>query len=185
MNISEGQRVTANVTCLSPIPSYINASDQIPLSNCTLIRENDSAVVAKDLAMIVVPAGDYDFLTQIGNYTGFEGTTIINDQEEWGTVMQGSFMILFFTITFHLEMRYLKANGTLSLMKANVNLSGNDIIDIIFARWKPGMATVLPGGLPLLTIEVAGIAIVVFTGVILLVWRRHRHAGFVEIPDSP
>jgi hypothetical protein len=47
------------------------------------------------------------------------------------------------------------------------------------------MATVLPGGLPLLTIEVAGIAIVVFTGVILLVWRRHRHAGFVEIPDSP
>ncbi len=49
MNISEGQRLTANVIYLSPIPSYINSSEQIPHSNCTLIRDNDSTVICQGL----------------------------------------------------------------------------------------------------------------------------------------
>jgi len=185
MNISEGQRVIANVTFLSPIPSHINSSEQIPLSNCTLTRENDSVVVARDLGMIVLPVGDYDFLTQIGNYTGGEGMSIIDDEEEWGTIMDRSFVIFLFTVTIHFEMRYLKANGTLSLMEANVNLSGNDIIDIIFVRWRPGMTTVLPGGLQLLTIEISAIALFVIAGVVLLVWRRRQHVSLAETPVLP
>jgi len=173
-NVSEGQRVIARVTYLSPIPSLINASEQMPHSSCTLIRENDSTVIGIDFSMAAIPIGDWNFTTSIGNYTAIQGMTVIDNQDEWGTVMEGSFSILFFTVTFHIEMRYDKANGTLNLMRANVEFGGNDIIDVIFAKWHPGMATILPAELPLLTIEVAGIAIAACAGVAFVVWRRHR-----------
>jgi len=173
-NVSEGQRVIARVTYLSPIPSLINASEPMPHSNCTLIRENDSTVTGKDFSMVVIPTGDWNFTTSIGNYTAFHGMTVIDNQDEWGTVMEGSFVYVIITVTFHIEMRYDKVNGTLNLMRANVDFGGNDIIDVIFAKWHPGMATILPAELPLLTIEVAGIAIAACAGVAFVVWRRHR-----------
>lgn len=186
MNVSEGQRVMANVTYLSAIPSYISASDQMPYSNCTLIRENDSTVVGRDLSMLALPTGDWEFMTGIGNYTGALGMTVINTQEEWGTVMEGSFtMFLIFTVSFHVEMRYDKTNGTLSLMQANVKLGGSTIIDIIFAKWRPDMETVLPADLQLLTIEVVSIVGVVCIASAYFLWRRHRHTLLAAPPVSP
>ena len=185
-NVSEGQRVIARVTSLSPIPSLINGSDQIPQSNCTLIRENDSVVVGEDFSMVVIPSGDWDFMTSIGNYTAIEGMTVINSQDEWGTIMEGSVTWLIFTVTFHIEMRYEKSNGTLKLLRANVDLSGNDIIDIVFAKWQPGMPTVLPAELQGLTVTVVTLVAVLLAGVAFFVWRRHRRGLLsAETPTMP
>ncbi len=136
--------------------------------------------------MVVVPAGDYDFMTLVGNFTAFQGTTVINTTEEWGTIMEGSFTMLFvLTFTFHIEMRYEKANGTLNMMRAKVDLNGNNIIDIILAKWKPGMTTILPPENQSLIIEIAVIVGIGCAAVAYLVWRRHRHGLLPETPASP
>jgi len=176
--VSEGQKVIAKVTYLSPIPTTINASIEMPRSNCTLIRENDSETLTEGFSMVVIPTGDWNFTTEVGNYTGVEGLTLVNDENEWGTVMEGTFQVLIFTVMFHWEMRYEKVNGTLNYMRVNVDMSGNDIIDVVFAQWHPGMDTVLPGELQLLTIvlgSAVGVAVVV---VCYIIWRRHRRASF-------
>ena len=185
MRVSEGQKVIANVTYLSPIPTMINASVQMPYSNCTLIRENDSETLTEGFSMVLIPTGDWNFTTEVGNYTGFEGLTLVDNENEWGTVMEGSFQILIFTIMFHMEMRYEKVNGTLNYMRVNVDMSGNDIIDVIFAQWHPGMDTVLQGELQVLTIALAGVAGLIVVVVGYVIWRRHRRGRFeAQMPVS-
>lgn len=185
--VSEGQKVIANVTYLSPIPTMINASTEMPYSNCTLIRENDSETLTEGFSMVVIPTGDWDFMTEVGNYTGVEGfaITLVNNENEWGTVMEGSFQAFIFTVTLHWEMRYEKINGTLNYMRVNVDMGGNDIIDVIFAQWHPGMDTVLPNELQLLTVVLGSAVGVTVLVVGYFIWRRHRHANpEAQIPVS-
>ncbi len=169
--MSEGQRLIARVTHLDPIPSIINESSQMPRSNCTLIRMNDSEVIMEDMFMIAVPIGDWDFTSEMSNFSFFEEATIVDTEDEWGTVIDATFVMALFPISIHMEMIYEKTNGTMKLMQMLVNFAGSDIIDVIFAQWHPGMPLVLPRTWQppfLLTIALVGAAGVV----ILFLGRR-------------
>ncbi|UCH05745.1 MAG: hypothetical protein JSW05_06160 [Candidatus Thorarchaeota archaeon] len=167
--MNEGQRLIARVTHLDPIPSIINESSQMPSSNCTLIRMNDSEVIMENMFMIAVPIGDWDFTSEMSNFSFFEEATIVDTQDEWGTVIDATFLMALFPITMHMEMIYEKANGTMKIMQMLVNFAGSDIIDVVFAQWYPGMPLVLPRGWQppfLLTVTLVGVAgvVIIFFG---------------------
>jgi hypothetical protein len=166
---NEGQRLIARVTHLDPIPSIINESSQMPSSNCTLIRMNDSEVIMENMFMIAIPVGDWDFTSEMSNFSFFEEATVIDTADEWGTVIDATFVMALFPITIHMEMIYEKANGTMKLMQMLVSFAGSDIVDVIFAQWHPGMPLVLPRAWQpplLLTVALVGVAgiVVIFFG---------------------
>ncbi|MFX1604039.1 MAG: hypothetical protein ACFFCK_11195 [Promethearchaeota archaeon] len=167
--MNEGQRLTAQVTHLDPIPSIINESSQMPRSNCTLIRLNDSEVIMEDMFMIAVPVGDWDFTSEMSNFSFFEEATIVDTEDEWGTVIDATFVMALFPVSIHMEMIYEKTNGTMKVMQMLVNFAGSDIIDVIFAQWYPGMPLVLPRTWQppfLLTITIIGVVgvVIIFFG---------------------
>jgi len=65
-----------------------------------------------------VPIGDWDFLTEIGNITELVGVTLIDTDDEWGTVGTGSIQTGDGSvISVYVELRYEKQNGTLNYLR--------------------------------------------------------------------
>jgi hypothetical protein len=177
--LDEGQKVTARVDRLGEFPDEINSSRYLPTANCTLIRENDSQIIMENMSMILVPIGDWEFLREISNFSrspeeleGFE-VELIDTDEEWGTRFSGSFLFAIFAITMNMTTIYEKTNGTLKELRFHINVSGDDMLHIVFAKWHPGMETILPGGVQLLTLFLfisMGSVIVI---IILFIYKRH------------
>jgi hypothetical protein len=167
--MQEGQKVVVTVTALQIIPSTINVTLEMPNSFCTLTRENDSAQLASNSTLFVVPVGDWDFLTQM---SGFASTdwTIINTESEWGAFrsvdVQDSQ-----TITYYQELRYEKQNGTLNYLRVRISSLGNDLMDIVFVHWHSGMPTVLAPELEVSAIAIALLGIGVASVVSVFVYR--------------
>ena len=130
--ISVGEMVTMRVTELDAIPTLINESSQMPLGHCNLVRANDSVSIATDQTGFIVPIGDWDFLTEIGNLTGHQGVTLINTEDEWGTVGTGSIQANDGSIiSLYVEIRYEKENGTLNYLRHRYTTLGTDLIDVV------------------------------------------------------
>jgi len=205
--VDEGQKITARVSHLDPIPPLINESSQMPSSNCTLIRQNDSEVIMENMFMVVVPIGDWNISSELGgfaffggnytsedpsNFTDFEDIELVDTADRWGTIIDTSFAFAIFTIAIYVEMLYEKVNGTLTNMRMRVNFAGNDIIDLVFTQWYPGIALILPPELQLLTIGLVSIAVVITLAVVFF-YRRRRirrelstmaQDGYVHLEDS-
>ena len=154
-----GQKVLLEVDHLDPIAPLINESVQLPRSYSNLLRSNDSAVIMTDLTSLVIPIGDWDFLDEVENSTGTVGLTLIDTEEEWGTVGRG-LMIDPGTadIEIRVEMRYEKENGTLSYLRHTYSTLGSDIIDIIFVHWYPGMPTIVGGNIEPATVLIIAVS---------------------------
>lgn len=186
-DLDEGQKVIARVDSLGEFPDEINSSRFLPSGNCTLIRENDSEVIMENMSMILVPVGDWEFMREISNFSNFmggpggfeENESIegfefeqVDNEDEWGTSFSGSFLFAIFAITMNMTTIYEKTNGTLKELSFRVNLSGDDILHIVFVKWHPGMETILPGELRLLTLfiitSVTGVVVII----ILFIYRR-------------
>ncbi|MHA2377842.1 MAG: hypothetical protein ACXADS_01045 [Candidatus Thorarchaeota archaeon] len=181
--MDEGQRLIARVTNLDPIPDMVNESSQMPRSNCTLIRLNDSEVIMENMFMIAVPTGDWEFTSEMSNFSFFEEATIVDTADEWGTVIDATFVMALFPISIHMEMIYEKANGTMKVMQMLVSFAGSDIIDIIFAQWYPGMPLVLPRAWQppfLLTVALVGVA-----GIVIIFFGRRWYKKRKLIVEEP
>ena len=169
-----GQKVLLEVDHLDAIETLINESTQLPLSYCNLLRSNDSVVIMTDLTSFVIPIGDWEFLDEVENITGTVGLTLIDTEDEWGTVGIGLIVDPGTAdITIRIEIRYEKENGTLSYLRHTYSALGDDIIDVIFVHWYPGMPTIVDRGVQLSTlliIAVSGgmgllIAFIVYRGI--------------------
>jgi hypothetical protein len=171
--LEPGQKVFLEVDHLESIENMINESSQLPRSYCNLLRTNDSAVIMANLTSLVIPIGDWDFLAEVENITGTEGISLVDTDEEWGTIGVGTIPGLSRDITVRVEMRFEKENGTLSYLRHRYTDLGNDLIDVIFVHWYPGMPTIVGGGIQtttLLIIAVSGImgliiAFIVYRGI--------------------
>lgn len=156
--LAEGQKAMANVTALDSIPSQIEQSEDMPIAYVSLRRENDSQIVLLNVTTFIVPINDWDFLTEIGEITVIEGLSLTETSEEWGSIASGSFLSGGVTVNFYNEIRFEKENGTLTYLRLRYTALGNDIVDIVFVRWLPGMPTVLPPELQLSTLMIIAIA---------------------------
>jgi len=173
--LQRGQIVVLEIDHLDSIEDMINETTQLPRSYCNLLRENDSAVIMTDLTGLVIPIGDWEFLDEVGNITGTAGLTLVETEDEWGTIGTGviSGSGGGSDINVRIEMRYEKENGTLSYLRHRYSTLGNDLIDVIFVHWYPGMPTIVGGGIQtttLMIIAVSGlagliVAFVVYRGV--------------------
>jgi hypothetical protein len=198
--VDEGQKITARVSHLDSIPSMINESSQMPGSNCTLIRQNDSEIVMEDMFMVIVPIGDWNLSSELGgfsafggsnstegpptNFTNFEDIELVDTDTSWGTVIDTSFVFAIFTITIYMEMLYEKVNGTLTNMRMRVNFGGNDIIDLVFTQWYPGIALILPPELQLLTIGLISTGVAITILVVFFYRRRRMKRALSTVPPD-
>jgi hypothetical protein len=196
--VNEGQKITARVSHLDPIPSMINESSQMPWSNCTLIRQNDSEVIMEDMFLVVVPIGDWNFSSELGgfsmfgevnetegpsNFTAFDDIELVDTDTTWGTVIDTSFVFGIFPISIYMEMLYEKVNGTLTNMRMRVNFAGNDMIDLVFTQWYPGIMLILPPELQLLTIGLISAGVII-TVLIAFFYRRRRMRRALPVAPS-
>ncbi len=122
----------------------------------------------------MIPIGDWGFLNEVENITGTAGLTLVDTDNEWGTIGTGVISGSGGSdINVRIEMRYEKENGTLSYLRHRYSTLGNDLIDVIFVHWYPGMQTMVGGGIQtttLMIIAVSGlaglvVAFVVYRGV--------------------
>ncbi|MFX1483739.1 MAG: hypothetical protein ACFFCP_11205 [Promethearchaeota archaeon] len=144
--IQEGEKVIVEIAFLEAIEDLINDSTQLPRSYCNLRRFNDSALIMSDLTSLVLPVGDWEFLTEINNMTTTPGITPIDSAEEWGSIGVGTFSSGDgSSVDVRLEMRYEKENGTLNYLRHRYTTLGTDIIDVVFVNWHEGMPTVIAG----------------------------------------
>ena len=173
-DMQPGQKVILEVDHLDAIETLINESDQLPHSYSNLLRSNDSAIIMAGLTSLVIPIGDWQFLDDVENITGTIGLTVVDTEDEWGTVGVG--LIIdpgTADIEIRIEMRYEKENGTLSYLRHTYSALGSELIDVIFVHWYPGMPTIVGGGVQpatLLIIIVSGgmgllIAVIVYRGI--------------------
>ena len=170
-----GEKATLRVTGLDEIPNLINESSQMPDSICELERANDSVPLIAGLKDLVIPIGDWEFLTEISNITGLEGVTLIDTAEEWGTTGTVSYQPgdgSVITISF--ERRYEKVNGTLNYIRLRYSTLGNDLIDIIMVNWHTGMPTIVQEGLQMSTLLLILLAVSVGLIVAIIVYQGYR-----------
>lgn len=171
-NLQPGQKVILEIDHLDVIEPLINESAQLPLSYCNLLRSNDSTVITPDVTSFVIPIGDWEFLNEIENITGTVGLTLIDNEEEWGTTLAG---IIDggggVDITIRIEMRFEKENGTLNYLRHRYSALGNDIVDVIFVHWYPGMPTTVGGGIQPFTMMIIVVSLMVGLIVAFIVYR--------------
>ncbi len=173
--LTVGEMVTMKVAELDAIPTLINESSQMPLGHCNLVRANDSVSIATDQTGFIVPIGDWDFLTEIGNITGRQGITLINTADEWGTVGSGSIQASDGSIiSIYVEVRYEKENGTLNYLRHRYTSLGTDLIDVVFVNWHQGMPTVIGTEIQLSTIFILVIGGVVGLIIAFIVIRWYK-----------
>ena len=155
--IDPGQKAVLSVTQLDPIPEVIDSQYDLPVSRCSLFRENDSAEIGSLLTSMLLPIGDWEFLTEITNVTEL-GLDLIDTATQWGTVGRASYQAPGGNlVNAYIEVRYEKTNGTLSYLRYHYTSLGSDLIDVIFAHWYPGMPTLVGGDIQIETILVIAI----------------------------
>ena len=170
--IEPGEKVLLQVDYLEVIENLINESSQLPRSYCNLLRSDDSSLIYSDLTSLVIPIGDWNFLGEVENITGTVGLTLIDNEDEWGTI--GAGLIIdpgVPDIEIHVEMRYEKENGTLSYLRHRYSQLGNDLVDIIFVHWYTGMPTIVGGGIQTITILIIAMSGVIGLIVTFVVYR--------------
>ena len=158
--LDEGQKIIANFTSLDEIPAEINSSEYEPKSYCNLIRENDSVTVITGSNGFAVPINDWDLIANLRNITETNGYTIIDTANEWGYYQSGLYPVGN-EVVVYLELRYEKANGTLTYYHWSLTQYSMKILEIVLARWVPGMPTILVEGPDLSLYLIAGIAVCV------------------------
>ncbi|MGD9381870.1 MAG: hypothetical protein PVI03_05440 [Candidatus Thorarchaeota archaeon] len=162
--LDEGAKVIATVDGLESVPSQINTYEDIPIANVSLSRENDSMVISSEIESFAVPTNDWTLLTEASGFDAIEGQTLIDTQNEWGYVSTGTFSSAETTVTFHIELRYEKENGTLNYIRLRYSAFGQDLIDVIFVQWHTGMPTILPP-----EVQLSSIIITVSLGIVCAV----------------
>ncbi|TET10434.1 MAG: hypothetical protein E3J86_05685 [Candidatus Thorarchaeota archaeon] len=171
-DIAQGEKVILEISSLETIENLINESTQLPRSYCNLNRFNDSALIMADLMSLVLPIGDWEFLTETNNVTITTGITFIDNEDEWGTLGVGIISVVDGSlIDVRIEMRYEKENGTLSYLRHRYTTLGTDIIDVIFVHWYPGMPTIIGGDIQLTTILIMATSGIVGLIVAFVVYR--------------
>jgi hypothetical protein len=155
--INAGQKAILSVTQLDPIPETIESQYDLPVSRCSLFRENDSVQIGSSLASMLVPIGDWEFLAEITNITGL-GLDLIDTTTQWGTVGRASYQAPGGNlVNAYIEIRYEKTNGTLSYLRYHYTSLGSDLIDVIFVHWYPGMPTLVGGDIQIVTILIIAV----------------------------
>ncbi len=174
--LAAGEKATMRVTGMESISSLINESTRMPLAYCDLERANDSLLIASGRTEFVVPIGDWDFLTEIGNITELVGVTLIETDEEWGTVGTGSIQTGDGSvISAYVEMRYEKQNGTLNYLRQRFTTLGTDLIDIVLVNWHTGMPTVIGAEIQLTTILIIAIGSAVGLVIAFIMVQGYRN----------
>jgi len=169
--LEPGQKILLEVDHLDSIYTMINESSQLPRSYCNLRRSNDSALILANLTSFTIPIGDWDFLDEVENITGTEGISLVDTEDEWGTIGVGVIPGTQGDINVRVEMRYEKENGTLSYLRHKYTTLGNDLIDVIFVHWYPGMPTIIGGGLQTTTIMIITVSGVMGLIIAFIVYR--------------
>jgi len=170
-----GEKYKINVTELDTIPMLINETSQMANSTCEMIRANDSSVIATGISAFVVPIGDWDFLTDMSNITGLPDLSLIDTEQEWGTIGVGSFFASDGSVvSITMEVRYEKENGTLNYMRYRYTTLGTDLIDIILVNWHPGMPTIVAGDIQTPIVLIISISAVVCFIVSILVYQGYK-----------
>ncbi len=170
-----GEKFTVRVTDLDTIPMLINETSQLANSTCEMERANDSTLVAIGLQAFVVPVGDWDFLTEMSNITGLQDLSLIDTEDEWGTIGAGSFFAGDGSVvSVTMEVRYEKENGTLNYMRYRYTTLGTDLIDIVLVNWHPGMPTTVAGDVQTPIVLIITIAAVIGFIVSILVYQGYR-----------
>ena len=168
---SEGQLVIVTVSSLDNITGLL---EDIPVSYCNLTRENDSVVILTNYQLMVVPIGDWSLLTEAGGFTTMPGVTVIDNEDEWGTLTSGVFEAGGLTVSLFQELRYEKENGTLVYLRLRYSSLGNDLVDVVFAQWHAAMPTVLPAELQMSTLLIIAVAAAVGLVVTILVYNQFK-----------
>ncbi len=176
LSMTLGEKVTLRVDTLDEIPVQINESSQLPQSTCDLERANDSVSLYTNLHDFVRPIGDWEFIEEITNITGQLGTTLVDTNEEWGFIGSGSFLADddVSVISYNLELKFEKENGTLNYLRLRYTTLGTDLVDVIIVNWHPGMPTIVSGGIQTPTILIIAIAGVVGVIVTIIVYQWYR-----------
>jgi hypothetical protein len=169
--LEPGQKVFLEVDHLESIENMINESSQLPRSYCNLLRTNDSAVIITNLTSLVIPIGDWDFLAEVENITGTDGISLVDTEEEWGTIGIGTIPGGSGDATVRVEMRFEKDNGTLSYLRHRYTYLGNDIIDVIFVHWYPGIPTIVRGGIQTTTLLIIAMSGIIGLIIAFIVYR--------------
>ena len=169
-HLDEGQRIFASVETLDEIPTEVGPSD-LPKSRWTLVRENDSVIISTGISGFAFPIGDWDVIGEAFNVTGIAGMTLIDTNEEWGTILSGPLEGSSDIEIYH-EQRYEKENGTQVYLCWTIRQAGYAVVDIVFVQWHPGMPTILAGELELATILLAGIGAVFAIIVGVVVYKK-------------
>ncbi|MBD3406260.1 MAG: hypothetical protein GF411_09140 [Candidatus Lokiarchaeota archaeon] len=170
----EGQKATAFVEYLEEVPQEVIDTNDIPVAKITLRRENDSEVIIENWTAAAVPINDWDILEELSGFADAEGVTIIDTEEEWGTISQGTYSAESTNIGYYFEFRYEKENGTLNYMRIRYTSLGNDLVDVILVHWYEGMPTVVSGDIPLTTILGISLGLVIASIVGFLVYRSYK-----------
>ncbi|MFW9868534.1 MAG: hypothetical protein ACFFEL_02805 [Candidatus Thorarchaeota archaeon] len=171
-DVEPGEKVILEISSIGPIISTINETTDLPYSYCNLRNYNDSSLIISDIPNLVLPIGDWDFLTEINNVTETPSLTLVDTDEEWGTIGVG-----YFgggdgsTVEVRLEMRYEKENGTLTYLRHRYTTLGTDIIDVVFVHWYPGMPTIIGGDIQLTTLLIIATGGVIGLIVAFIVYR--------------
>ena len=187
-NIDEGENVTARITHLEAIPEFINESRYMPRANCTLLRTNDSEVIADVFPMIAIPAGDWDFTTEMTNLSWSEDSTMVDTADEWGTSLSTKMIFGIFLISFDMDMRYFKDNGTLSLLSFHVKVGGTVMVNIrlVVFRSEPSTTFVVDDSFPIEQLAIyVGVAAVVIIPLVLIIRRRFRRKARLRSEVQP
>lgn len=172
--INEGQKVIATFTDLDDLPDTIGSYDDLPRSYCTLSRENDSEVLTAGYRIMSVPIGNWSLLREIAEIETTPGLSEVETEDEWGTINKGRIVVDQTTVNVYEEIRYEKENGTLSYLRFRLSALGNDLVDIVFVHWYPGVRTVLPPEIQLSTILIIGIGAAVAIIVAIIVYMRRK-----------
>ncbi len=175
-SLDEGQKFNIVITYLDDLPEDLEPSDDTGFSYVSLVRTNDSETIRINSTAFVLPIGNWTFQTErLGGTPGVD-FTLTDNAEEWGIVQEGSFLSGSTTVSYYLEWRYEKENGTLSYARYKASALGTDLVDIIFAHWYEGMPTILPPDIQLATVLfiIVGILMAVIIGFSAYKWQKSK-----------
>ena len=181
--LEAGQKMIARVDWLGPIPPTTNQSWSIPLSNCTMIRENDSQVMMHDMNMIVIPLNVWHLNSSQFNMTSDDGSSLVNTTLQFGSVLDGQFWMGIILVGMHFEMIYSKSDGALDRMMMEVSAYWSKVVDVLITRWTPGTVTLYTSTETTDSssswLAPVGVTLGVITAIaaVTAVWLRRRRTG--------
>ncbi|MHA1575718.1 MAG: hypothetical protein ACTSU3_00010 [Candidatus Thorarchaeota archaeon] len=166
--LDAGSTFVIEVVELDTIPENPDPSDEGPFSYGVITRENDSLRIFEDNSTaFILPIGNWQFLTDRLNLTQHPEITLIDNDEEWGTIQTGSFTAGANAVNYFSEWRYEKENGTLSYVRVKFDSSGINLIDVVVSQWHEGVPTTIPPEIE--STMIMGILIAISIGVIIAI----------------